>query len=443
MMDMKYKTTSYIVISAILIAAIATVATNQTLLTSNKLLFVQQAVAQQQHASTGNAATTNEPQRITLDGINLSFEVEPKVVHASDLVTAKMTITDEESGKVATHVDWSITVKTPSGKEVYKSSTLHSHVGIMDISYAFLEPGKNTVSVQVASLGPKMMGMDVPAMAQTRVLKSGDPMMGWQTDPNLFFGTRTAQFTVNVGSQGGVKVLDGSEPNTKIKLELSSNPARIIAGQPTTLILNVIQADNGMNIIHPDALFTIRQGLFRESASAAAGNPMMPMNGAFHGHTGEIAVTTVFPSPGMYSIDLDVNSLPVSNYIFGKVHTTFRVFVSDGGGTGSSLTTSTATTLTEPNHVAILGQDPPFYSPSNIKVKAGIIITFKNQDAIIHTVMGTDDALNTKSPTANNLFDTGLLKMGEEKEITFDKPGTYNYFCQIHPFMQGTVTVTG
>jgi len=142
----------------------------------------------------------------------------------------------------------------------------------------------------------------------------------------------------------------------------------------------------------------------------------------------------------MYTISLDVNSLPVSNYIFGKVHTIFRVFVSDGGGAGSSLIT---TIPTEPNHVAILGQDQPFYSPNNIKVKAGTTITFKNHDAIIHTVTGTDDALNAKSPTANNIFDTGLLKMGEEKQITFDNPGTYNYFCQIHPFMQGTVTVTG
>ncbi len=437
---MKYKTTSYIVLSAILVAAIATISTNQTLLTSDKLLPVQQALAQSQHTGSIANAAVNEAQKITLDGVNLTFEVEPKAVHASDLATAKMTVKDAESGKPLTHVDWSITIKTPEGKEVYKSSTLHSHVGIMDISYAFLEPGKNTVSVQIASLGPKMMGMDVPAMAQTRILKSGDPMMGWQTDPNSFFGTRTAQFTVNVGSQGGVKVLNGSEPNTTVKLELSSNPPRIVAGQPTTLILNVIQADNGMNIMHPDALFTIRQGVFRESASAAAGNPMMPMNGAFHGHTGEIAVTTIFPSAGMYIISLDVNSLPVSNYIFGNVNTNFRVFVSDGGGAGSSLIT---TTPTEPNRVAILGQDPPFYSPSNIKVKAGTTITIKNHDAIIHTVTGTNDALNTKSPTANNLFDTGLLKMGEEKEITFDKPGTYNYFCQIHPFMQGTVTVTG
>ena len=173
-MSMKsYKTASYIVLSAILVAAIGTIATNQTLLTSDKLLPVQQAVAQSQHTgSTASAAATNEPQKVTLDGVNLSFEVEPKVVHASDLVTAKMTVTDAASGKPLTHVDWSITIKTPEGKEVYKSSTLHSHVGIMQTSYAFLEPGKNTVSVQIASLGPKMMGMDVPAMAQTRILLS-------------------------------------------------------------------------------------------------------------------------------------------------------------------------------------------------------------------------------------------------------------------------------
>jgi hypothetical protein len=112
-----------------------------------------------------------------------------------------MTVSDTESGAPLTHVDWSVIVESPSGEQVYKSNTLHSHVGTMELNYAFLEPGENTVSVQVASLGPTMMGMEVPGMAQTRVLLSGDPMMGWQTDPNFFFGTRNTEFKVNVESK--------------------------------------------------------------------------------------------------------------------------------------------------------------------------------------------------------------------------------------------------
>ncbi len=218
----------------------------------------------------------------------------------------------------------------------------------MQFAYATHNPGKNTVSVQIASLGPKMMGMDVPAMAQTRIFKSGDPMMGWQTDPNSFFGTRTAEFIVisdggsissiqetssstnNGGQINNIRVADGSEKGTKVKLELLTAPEKIIAGQPTTLVLNVARADNGTSVTHPDALMTIGKGQSTLMASAQAGSPMMPMHGSFHGHTGEMALTTIFLEPGEYTIDTTVNSLPVSNYIFGNVKTSFNIEVSDG-----------------------------------------------------------------------------------------------------------------
>jgi hypothetical protein len=99
-----------------------------------------------------------------------------------------MKVTDEKTGLSITHVDWLIKVMAPDGKELLKRSTLHSYVGTMQFSYTFPSSGKNTISVQIASLGPKMMGMDVPAMAQTRIFKSADPMMDWKTDPTDFFG---------------------------------------------------------------------------------------------------------------------------------------------------------------------------------------------------------------------------------------------------------------
>jgi plastocyanin len=45
------------------------------------------------------------------------------------------------------------------------------------------------------------------------------------------------------------------------------------------------------------------------------------------------------------------------------------------------------------------------------------------------------------SPTPSGVFDTGPLMMGEEKQVAFDKEGTFNYFCTIHPFMRGSITV--
>src|SRR6266540_3757439 len=73
----------------------------------------------------------------------------------------------------------------------------------------------------------------------------------------VFFGTRNTEFKVNVESQGGMKVLSRSEAGTKIALGLSTNPGKVIAGRPTTPILNVQRADNGEPVTHSEALLNI------------------------------------------------------------------------------------------------------------------------------------------------------------------------------------------
>lgn len=421
--------------------AISVALPSSNLATNSAISSLPEALAQQ--ASTKDAASTaaadNASQEIDLDGVTLTFAA-PEKVRAYSPSTIKMTVSDTESGSPLTHVDWSVIVESPSGEEVYKSNTLHSHVGTMELNYAFLEPGENTITVQVASLGPTMMGMEVPGMAQTRILLSGDPMMGWQTDPNFFFGTRNTEFKVNVESQGGIKTLAGTEAGTTISMELATNPGKIIAGQPTTLIINVNRADNGEPVTHSEALLNIR-GSSRPFSSAPMGNPMMPMSGSFHGHTGQMAFTTTFPTSGLYILNVNLNSLPVSNYIFGQAAATFKVYVEDAEGSASE--ENTATIQDQLNHIAILGQDAPFYGPNNLTVKAGTTITVRNHDSIPHTLTSTADAADVQSPTASGAFDTGVLMMNGEAQITIDEPGTYSYFCTIHPFMRGTISVTG
>jgi plastocyanin len=95
-----------------------------------------------------------------------------------------------------------------------------------------------------------------------------------------------------------------------------------------------------------------------------------------------------------------------------------------------------------PNQVAIIGQDAPFYIPDYITVKPDTTLTFRNHDAVVHTATGTNDGTSVVSPTLNAGFDTGLLSTGQEKQITLDKEGTFNYFCKVHPYMQGAVIVS-
>jgi len=77
------------------------------------------------------------------------------------------------------------------------------------------------------------------------------------------------------------------------------------------------------------------------------------------------------------------------------------------------------------------------FEPEEITVKVGDIVEWKNYDDAAHTVTSGD--LNV-GPT--NLFDSGLAMADETYAIKFEVVGDYPYFCMIHPWQTGTITVT-
>jgi plastocyanin len=70
------------------------------------------------------------------------------------------------------------------------------------------------------------------------------------------------------------------------------------------------------------------------------------------------------------------------------------------------------------------------FTPADITVAAGTTITWTNNDDVEHTVTASDNSFGSKA-----------LETGDTFSFTFSKPGTYTYFCAIHPFMTGRVTV--
>lgn len=72
------------------------------------------------------------------------------------------------------------------------------------------------------------------------------------------------------------------------------------------------------------------------------------------------------------------------------------------------------------------------FSPSSVSVRAGQTVTWVNQDSATH------DVTSTGGPAQ---FASGPLAQGQSFSQTFSAPGTYSYFCSIHPQMTGTVTV--
>ncbi|MDQ3675510.1 MAG: cupredoxin domain-containing protein [Actinomycetota bacterium] len=73
------------------------------------------------------------------------------------------------------------------------------------------------------------------------------------------------------------------------------------------------------------------------------------------------------------------------------------------------------------------------YEPDRASVKAGMKILIANGDDAPHTV--TDRG-------AARAFDSGTIKGKQNGTVSFQKPGTYAYFCEFHPTMAGKVTVT-
>jgi plastocyanin len=69
------------------------------------------------------------------------------------------------------------------------------------------------------------------------------------------------------------------------------------------------------------------------------------------------------------------------------------------------------------------------FGPQELKVKSGTTVTWTNEDDIPHTVV---------SP---NNFRSKPLDREDKYSFTFSTPGTYKYFCSLHPHMTGTIVV--
>jgi plastocyanin len=79
------------------------------------------------------------------------------------------------------------------------------------------------------------------------------------------------------------------------------------------------------------------------------------------------------------------------------------------------------------------------YEPPEVTVSPGATVTWDNQDNALHTATSG----NPDNTTPDGKFDTGLVGANQEsKPITMPtEPGEYTYFCTLHPFLVGTVTV--
>jgi len=73
------------------------------------------------------------------------------------------------------------------------------------------------------------------------------------------------------------------------------------------------------------------------------------------------------------------------------------------------------------------------FTPSQITIAKGGTVTWTNNDSVTHTVV--DDLSNVGGPSS------GDIAPGQTYSFTFNKTGSFQYHCSIHPSMRGTIVV--
>jgi plastocyanin len=71
------------------------------------------------------------------------------------------------------------------------------------------------------------------------------------------------------------------------------------------------------------------------------------------------------------------------------------------------------------------------YIPDSIEIPVGATVTWTNSDTVPHTATAQD----------REVLQSGTLNPGDSYSQTFDQPGTFDYFCEFHANMKGTIVV--
>jgi plastocyanin len=116
----------------------------------------------------------------------------------------------------------------------------------------------------------------------------------------------------------------------------------------------------------------------------------------------------------------------------GDGTTTVAVYLTEeyGASKGEGAEGSPASGGETASNAAAVGIKNFAYDPPTIEVAAGTTVTWTNSDSVPHTVTQNGGG-----------FQSGKMDPGASFSFTFDTPGTYEYHCEYHPNMHGTVVV--
>ncbi len=130
-----------------------------------------------------------------------------------------------------------------------------------------------------------------------------------------------------------------------------------------------------------------------------------------------------------------MTSSRIAFVVIGCSASMLAVGCGDGGDVAATQTSSPASSSGPAVQSATVNIASFAFAPDTITLKAGGSVTWINRDKAPHT------AENTAEEGPPERFDTGRLTRGQQKRITFVRPGTYTYYCVYHRFMEANVIV--
>jgi hypothetical protein len=107
------------------------------------------------------------------------------------------------------------------------------------------------------------------------------------------------------------------------------------------------------------------------------------------------------------------------------------LYTNTGSSSGGGITPPPPSTQTNcGNPCQIIIQNSQFGNGQAVIIKVGTVVTWLNKDDTTHTATSN-----------SNIWNTGILAPGQtSKPVTFSTPGTFPYFCEVHP-MNGQIIV--
>jgi plastocyanin len=180
---------------------------------------------------------------------------------------------------------------------------------------------------------------------------------------------------------------------------------------PTTIFIHkgdTIRWINQDQMNHSVIALSINSGIIRPQGS----------------RNGPSSFTHEFNQEGTY-IYIDKLHPYMGGVVYVDVPTTQRELVST---TGSLVKVD----VEMPQNAAYENNYGPFFIPANVQITAGSTLTWTNKDYVAHTATSSDGFS----------FDTKTIIPNDSISLSMRNKGFFTYYCKIHPWMIGTITVS-